>query len=267
MLGKFKKNGKRRIDIDKKPSIVCIVIVITSILVATPLILGKSDAWATPLSFEPFSAQEEPQQEENGSVQEQGATNATTNATLTSEPLEPGSTGTGPSRPFLAESNATLGDEAGEVALMPEPIGPIDRVPDICNTLPGGCPPDLQCPPECLIVAAPGDIQQGNIAALEFHTTMNETMTMAGESEVVPTETSQFIVGTPDQIESIAIEGVRSLSTDAADQVTIARIEETVNGLTDLGGTTDSKIKICITCTLSRPIECSINAEFGKGAA
>jgi PKD repeat protein len=178
----------------------------------------------------------------------------------TTEPASPPS-------PPAAGSNATLvrnQSGGGEVAVQPEPIGPGGvAVDQICEMLPGGCPPDIECPPECLIVAEPSDIQQGNIAALEFHIPMNETVTVAGESEVVPTATSQFFVGTPEQIESIAIEKLRSAITDPADQANITRVEETLNTLINTATAAEMPIfKVCLKITY-KPLEIDWNMSVG----
>jgi len=174
-----------------------------------------------------------------------------------------------PPSPPAAGSNATLvGNQSGggEVAVQPEPTGPVGGAVDqICEILPGGCPPDIECPPECLIIAAPSDIQQGNIVALEFHTTMNETVTVAGESEVVPTATSQLIVGTPEQIELIAIEKLRSAATDQVDLATITRMEETLNTLINTATAAEQPARICIECGFVPPFptfRCKFNASF-----
>jgi hypothetical protein len=51
------------------------------------------------------------------------------------------------------------GGEATTGPAQIEPIGPIDRS-SLCDIIPEGRPTGHECPPECLIIAQPSDIQQ-----------------------------------------------------------------------------------------------------------
>ena len=91
--------------------------------------------------------------------------------------------------------------------------------------------PDI-CPPNCLIIASPTDIQQGNLASIELIDTVNETLTVAGQSRQVPTIQSQLIIGTPEQIVSIALDQIRTTETN---QTRIAVLEQFISQVVDVG--------------------------------
>lgn len=60
---------------------------------------------------------------------------------------------------------------AGEATTGPAqigPIGPIDRSP-LCDIIPEGCPTGHECPPKCLIIPRPSDIQRGTLQHSNSH--------------------------------------------------------------------------------------------------
>ena len=60
------------------------------------------------------------------------------------------------------------GGEATTGPAQIEPIGPIDRS-SLCDIIPEGCPTGHECPPECLTIAQPFDIQQiFNMGTLQY---------------------------------------------------------------------------------------------------
>jgi hypothetical protein len=101
---------------------------------------------------------------------------------------EPRPTGTIVNNTSGVEPTRNESAGAGEARTGPAqigPIGPIDRSP-LCDIIPEGCPTGHECPPECLIIAKSSDIQQGDIAAFEFTSTVTETATVANQSREVP---------------------------------------------------------------------------------
>ena len=123
-----------------------------------------------------------------------------------------------------------------EVPDQPGPTGTIVNdttgILDICDIIPDGCRIAEGCPPNCLIIASPTDIQQGNLASIELIDTVNETLTVAGQSRQVPTIQSQLIIGTPEQIVSIALDQIRTTETN---QTRIAVLEQFISQVVDVG--------------------------------
>jgi hypothetical protein len=75
---------------------------------------------------------------------------------------EPRPTGTIVNNTSGVEPTRNESAGAGEATTGPAQIGlirPRDRSP-LCDIIPEGCPTGHECPPECLTIAQPSDIQQ-----------------------------------------------------------------------------------------------------------
>jgi hypothetical protein len=236
-LDKSKKSEKYATDIHYKAWIAYMTIIaVTWILLTIPIIIGTSIASATTATEDsPTTATtstEEPEQPENGGDEQGGDTTGDVPSEDT-----PGPTDVGPitddvppvETPLPEEPepigplvlpNTTLQDSVRNettttgnetAAIIPLRPGPIPENP-LCTVFPQYCNDTQTCPPNCLsVVAPPSDVQQGNIAAFE-----SSNVTANG------TTGTQVVVGTPEQIRSMALDKARTLTTN---QTAIAEFE------------------------------------------